>query len=150
MDDLVNSYRLTQLESPAQTEVLTRVQRISLLIHLQLSLIISLGLFLKRCPDYRWRDPRVRLYMQEALESINGLIEDRVEPHELDEREAVPDAYGELVTRRLEIDQLLLKDSPDYLPRVHDLFWVESAFELMEITHKLRKIRQLVPDAVPA
>ena len=150
MDDLVNSYRLTQLESPAQTEVLTRVQRISLLIHLQLSLIISLGLFLKRCPDYRWRDPRVRLYMQEALESINGLIEDRVEPHELDEREAVPDAYGELVTRRLEIDQLLLKDSPDYLPRVHDLFWVESAFELMEITQKLRKIRQLVPDAVPA
>ena len=150
MDDLLNSYRLAQIESPAQTEVLTRVQRISLLIHLQLSLIISLGLFLKRCPDYRWRDARVRRYMQEALQGIDGLIEDNLGKVGEDENETEPDSYGELATRRREIDQLLLANSPDYLPRVHDLFWVESAFELMEITYKLRKIRELAPDAVPA
>lgn len=150
MDDLLNSYRLAQIESPAQTEVLTRVQRISLLIHLQLSLIISLGLFLKRCPDYRWRDARVRRYMQEALQGIDGLIEDNLGKEGEDESETAPDSYGELATRRREIDQLLLVNSPDYLPRVHDLFWVESGFELMEITYKLRKIRELAPDAVPA
>lgn len=150
MDDLLNSYRLAQIESPAQTEVLTRVQRISLLIHLQLSLIISLGLFLKRNPDYHWRDPHVKQYMQEALLGIDLLIEDLVQPHEPDERETAFDTYGDLATRRREVDQLLLENSPDYLPKVHDLFWVESAFELREITYKLRKIRQQAPDAVPA
>ncbi len=150
MDDLLNSYRLAQIESPAQTEVLTRVQRISLLIHLQLSLISSLGLFLKRCPDYRWRDARVRQYMQEALDDIDRLFEAETTPGERDENETAPDGYGELVARRREIDQLLLQNSPDYIPRVHDLFWVESAFELMDITQKIRKLRQLAPDAVPA
>ena len=89
-------------------------------------------------------------YMQEALHGIDRLIEDLVQPHEPDKRETALDTYGELATRRREIDQLLLENSPDYLPRVHDLFWVESAFELMEITYKLRKIRQQASHAVPA
>jgi uncharacterized membrane protein YccC len=148
MDDLLNSYRLAQIESPGQTEVLTTIQRISLLIYTQLSLLLSLGSFLKRCPDYRWGDARVKGYLQEALRGVDSLIgnEGRAETGQ-NEREQ--NAYGELATRRREIDQLLLENSPHYLSKVHDLFWVESAFELMEITHKLRRMMQPAPEALP-
>jgi len=149
MDELLNSYRLAQTESPGQTEALTRIQRISLLIYTQLSLVLSLGSFLKRCPDYRWGDTRVKGYLQEAWQGIDLLIghEDR---SATEQSEGEPERYDELAVRRGEIDQLLLENSPRYLPKVHDLFWVESAFELMEITHKLRRMMQPIPETLPA
>lgn len=140
LDDLLNSYRLVQAESFAQTELLNSIQRVSLLIYTQLSQIISLGLFLKRTPNYQWRDPQVREYVQEVLHGIEGLIRmDKAnqEPPEEPKKEVLyPQDLTEL---RREIDRLIRTDSNSYLPKVHELFWIESAYELMEINRKLRE-----------
>ena len=149
MDDLLNSYRLAQTESPGKREILTRIQRISLLIHTQLSLVLSLGAFLKRCPDYHWGDYRVKADMEGALKEVDLLIGGK-DQNGSEKGEEEHTRYNELTSRRREIDQLLLENSPRYVPKVHDLFWVESAFELMETTHKLRKMMQLTANSIAA
>lgn len=140
MDELLNSYRVAQVETPAQQEVLGTIQRVSLLIYTQLSQIISMGLFLKRNSDYRLQDASIKNLLDEAQNGIESLIQlpagasGKPRPAEM-----VEAMQQELNFRRREIDKLLLTNSEEYLPKVHDLFWVESALELMEITDKLCK-----------
>ncbi len=151
MDDLLNSYRLVQAESSAQPELLNTIQRISLLVYTQLSQIISLGLFLKRTPNYQWRDPDVRNYMQEALKGINSLIQAEEDSPEAREENTWKEITSqELTDRRREIDRLVRTDSNRYLPKVQELFWIESAFELMEISDKLRDKISHEPVVVPS
>ena len=132
-DDLLNSYRLAQSETPQQTELLNNTQRIALLIYNQLSLITNAGLFLKRNPGYRCHDARVNGALKEALDGIDSLLSGT----NADDLSATNDAE-ELARRQLETGTLLQTDSPAYLPKAHDLFWLESAHKLKVLNTKLR------------
>ncbi len=134
-DNLLNSYRLAQAETPRHTALLDNTQRISLLIYNQLSLITNVGLFLKRNPNYRCHDMRVNRALQEALDGIDSLISGS--PTEVSAKPEVNDAE-ELTRRQLETGELLQTDSPVYLPKAHDLFWLESAYKLKVLNNKLR------------
>ncbi|GAB2787482.1 hypothetical protein GCM10027275_35320 [Rhabdobacter roseus] len=138
MDELTSSYRLALAETPTQTERLSTLQRVTLLLYTQLSLIINLGLFLKRYPHYRWSDDRLRGYLQEALAGLNALIEsDGSAAAPANDTQALVE---ELTRRRQEVSALVLQNGDQYLARVQDLFWAEGAYEIMEITHKLRQM----------
>ena len=134
-DDLLNSYRLAQAETPRQTELLDNTQRIALLIYNQLSLITNVGLFLKRNPNYRCHDAWVNGALQEALDGIDSLHYGSSA-----DAGAKPQANDaeELARRQLETEELLRTDSLAYLPKAQDLFWLESAHKLKLITNKLR------------
>lgn len=134
-DDLLNSYRLAQAETPRQTELLDNTQRIALLIYNQLSLITNVGLFLKRNPTYRCHDAWVNGALQEALDGIDSLLSGP--PADAGAKPEANDAE-ELIRRQLETEELLQTDSLAYLPKAHDLFWLESAHKLKLITNKLR------------
>jgi uncharacterized membrane protein YccC len=138
MDDLLNSYRLVQTESSSKTELINTTQYISLLIYTQLSQIISLGLFLKRTPNYQWQDPEVRQFLQETLAGLDSLVAPEQYAPSAAQRVWKERKSQELTHRRREIDRLLLNNSHGYLPRVHELYWLETAYELMDITDKLR------------
>jgi|GEM_PF-1439561 uncharacterized membrane protein YccC len=140
MDELLDSYRAAQAETPAHKELLVNIQRVLLLIYTQLSQIISLGLFLKRNADYRLQDPAIKNLLEEAQSGIESLIQSpKGEFGKLRPAEIVESMQQDLIFRRREIDELLLARSEEYLPKVHDLFLVESALELMEINDKLCK-----------
>ena len=139
-DELLGSYRLAQAETPRQTELLSTMQRVALLIYNQLSLITNMRLFLKRNPDYRCQDERVNKALQEALGGIEVLIAQSLSDEQNQTR--ILDAE-EISRRQLEIDELLTTDSLAYLPKIYDLFWLENAYKLKVITHKLnRKLYQ--------
>ncbi len=139
-DDLLSSYRLAQAETPRQTELLNNTQRTALLIYNQLSLITNVGLFLKRNPDYRCQDARVNQALRGALDGIDSLVS-RPIANAKEESKAVDSE--ELTRRQLELEALLRADSPDYLPKAYELFWLENAHKLQVITEKLRpKINQ--------
>lgn len=144
LDELLGSYRQVQAESPAQADALNNIQRLSLLIYTQLSLITSLGLFLKRQPGYHCQDMAVHKRLREALEGMNIMAAspDKV----LDSEEPFAhDHIQELTERRREIEHLIRIRSDSYFSRVHDLFWIEAAYELMEGTRKISKqVRRLV------
>lgn len=135
-DDLLNSYRLAQAETPRQTELLGNTQRIALLIYNQLSLITNVGLFLKRNPGYRSCDAQVNGALQEALDEIDSLFSDSPANQRV---MLEANTAEEIMRRQLETEQLLLAESPDYLPKAHDLFWLESAHKLRVVTNKLRQ-----------
>lgn len=149
MDELLNSYRIAQTETPAKKEVLNTIQRVSLLIHIQLSQIISMGLFLKRNLDYRVEDKGIKQLLAEAKNGIESLIEDNEAPVDKEQLAKIVEVrQQDLTFRRREIEQLLGANSDEYLPKVHDLFWVESALELLEITERLRK-KLPIPLTIP-
>lgn len=135
-DDLLNSYRLAQAETPRQTALLNNTQRIALLIYNQLSLITNVGLFLKRNPDYRSCDDRVNGALREALAGVDSLVSDLP----IDQKtKQMTDHAREMARRQLETEQLLLANDPDYIPRARDLFWLESAHKLGVVNQKLRQ-----------
>jgi uncharacterized membrane protein YccC len=151
MDDLLNSYRTVQTESAPHTDVLSTFQRVSLLIYIQLSQIVSLGLFVKRTPGFQWEDSRVRAYVQEALLDMEALLRSEETYFPSGTKQVMLEQqHQELTTRRHEIDRLLLSDNALYMPKVHELFWLESAYELIGINDKLREKLSPKPESSTA
>lgn len=143
-DDLLSSYRLAQAETPRHTALLDNTQRIALLIYHQLSLITNVGLFLKRNPTYRCHDARVSGALREALDGIGSLVRESASNVS---GEPVMNDYAELTQRQIETETLLRANSPAYLSKAQDLFWLESAHKLKVISRKLHpKINRTATD----
>ncbi|GAB3175780.1 FUSC family protein [Telluribacter humicola] len=146
MDDLTNAYRLTKNEIPAQKDFLTSSQQVVLSVYYQLSSLVNLGLFCKRHPGYQPHDPILMRYLHDIRQEMERMA------RELTATSAVKPGQSSilrteeiidwLARQRREVNQLMRSDNPEYAAKVHDLFWGEGVFELIELHRKLERLLQ--------
>ncbi|WP_247233008.1 FUSC family protein [Telluribacter sp. SYSU D00476] len=146
MDNLTNIYRLTKTESAAQKDFLNNSQQVVLSVYHQLSVLVNLGLFCKRHPTYQLRDPDLQEHLEEVRQGMRRIVQGLIgtPPPATDKNLSTrqDELVDWLARQRREVDQLMSQEAPTalYASKVHDLFWGEGAFELMELHRKLERL----------